>query len=418
MTQNRDTPSNAGRKAESSPSQLADSVLRLIWRERQISRAEIARQAVLSRSTVSEIVTGLLKKELVAEVGAGPSSGGRRPIVLEFQDDNRVILGVEMGGAHVAVALTNMRGRVVAWMVQEHPVRGDPVGTRALIRKMCDACLQIRGQGTNGLVGIGIAVASPMNPEDPQGLSDIVLPAWGGYTGFEELAEHYQVPVMSDNDANLGALAETWWGSGVGLDNLIYLKVGTGIGSGHIIKGEIFRGATGYAGEIGHVSLDMKGPRCVCGLRGCLVTYAGFKALMHCVEELRKDYPESVLAGTELSMDAIGKASLSGDPLALRVVQEVAESLGVVMAGVINLMNPSMVVVGGWLAGLGNLVLHPIQKIAQERTLMHSLAASKIRVSEMGAQCIAIGAATLVLKAALEDSRLIPAAAKTTEPQF
>ena len=201
------------------------------------------------------------------------------------------------------------------------------------------------------------------------------------------------------------------------MDNLIYLKVGTGIGSGHVIKGEIFRGATGYAGEIGHLSLDINGPRCACGLRGCLVTFAGFPALMNRVEELRKDYPNSVLAASELSVDSMGKASLAGDPLALRVVQEAAESLGVVMAGVINLMNPSMVVVGGWLAGLGNLILHPIQEIAQGRTLMHALVASKIRVSEMGAQCIAIGASTLVLKAALEDSRLIPAAAKMTEPQ-
>jgi predicted NBD/HSP70 family sugar kinase len=106
---------------------------------------------------------------------------------------------------------------------------------------------------------------------------------------------------------------------------------------------------------------------------------------------------------------------MQGDPMALRVVEGAAEALGVALAGVINVLNPAMVVVGGGLARVGDLLLRPIQEMAQERTLMHSLAASKIRVSEMGAQCIAIGAATLVLKAALEDSRLIPAAAKVPE---
>jgi hypothetical protein len=123
------------------PRPLADSVLRLVWRERRISRADIARQAELSRSTVSEIVGTFLPTGLVSEVGAGPSSGGRRPIVLEFQDGAACILGVEMGATHVAVALTDLRGRVLAWRQRGHAVRDDPTGTRALIVELCDACL-------------------------------------------------------------------------------------------------------------------------------------------------------------------------------------------------------------------------------------------------------------------------------------
>ena len=112
---------------------LADSVLRLIWQERTISRAEIARRADLSRSTVSEIVGALLPTGLVAEGGPGESLGGRRPIMLHFEDDACCILGVEMGASHVAVALTNLRGRVLHWELRDHPVRTDPEGTRALI---------------------------------------------------------------------------------------------------------------------------------------------------------------------------------------------------------------------------------------------------------------------------------------------
>jgi predicted NBD/HSP70 family sugar kinase len=405
------------RGSDSHPTQLADCVMRLIWSEKQISRAEIARQAKLSRSTVSDIVGGLLKKELVAEVGSGPSSGGRRPIVLEFQYDNRVVLGVEMGASHVSVVLTNLGGRVLAWEEKAHPVRTDPIGTRRLIRELCDRVLEQRGLGTCGLVGMGIAVPCPLDPEDPDKLSPVVLPAWEAHAGFDAFAHHFGVPVMVDNDANLGALAEAWWGSAAGLEDLMYLKVGMGIGSGHIIHGEIYRGSTGYAGEIGHVSIDPQGPPCVCGLRGCLVTFAGVPALLDRALALRKEFPESPLAADDLDIDieTIENAAMQGDPMALRVVEGAAEALGVALAGVINVLNPAMVVVGGGLARVGDLLLRPLQEMAQERTLMHSLAASRIRVSEMGAQCIAIGAATLVLKAALEDSRLIPAAAKVPE---
>ena len=417
MTQETPAPRQADRNFETPPNQLADAVLRLIWRERHISRAEIARQATLSRSTVSEIVGSLLKKELVTEVGAGPSSGGRRPIVLEFQDTTRVILGVDMGAAHVAVALTDLRGNVLAWREKEHPVRTDPTGTRALIRQLCDACLATRGQGSRGLVGIGIAVPSPVDPLHPGDLSEVVLPAWKAHAGFDELAAHYGVPVMVDNDANLGALAEVWWGAGVNVGNLIYIKVGTGIGSGHVINGEIYRGATGFAGEVGHLAIDPKGAPCVCGLQGCLVTFVGAAALVARAESLLQQVPESALVGQELTIESIENAALAGDPLAMLVAEEAAEHLGVAMTGVINLINPAMLVVGGSLARLGDLLLHKLREMAQGRTLMHSMTASKIRVSDLGPQSIAVGAATLVLKAALEDSRLLPEPANAMESQ-
>ena len=123
------------------PRPLSNSLLQLIWRERQISRAEIARKAELSRSTVSEIVGTLLPTGLIEEVGVGPSSGGRRPIVLQFRDDACSILGVEMGATHIAVALTDLRGHILCYEQRDHPVRSDPSGTRALIKELCEVCL-------------------------------------------------------------------------------------------------------------------------------------------------------------------------------------------------------------------------------------------------------------------------------------
>ena len=391
------------------PRPLADAVLRLIWRERKISRAEIARRAKLSRSTVSEIVGEILPTRLVAEVGAGESSGGRRPIVLEFQDRSCVILGVEMGAAHVAVALTDLRGRVLSWEFRDHPVRSDPEGTRALVAELCEACLRSSAKDRRPLVGIGIAVPSPLDPSQPDRLSRIVLPDWEGRLGLEDLAVRHAVPLqVVDNDANLGALAEHWWGAGRGVDDFAYIKVATGIGSGHVISGEIYRGATGVAGEIGHVVIDPNGEPCICGLRGCLVTLVGGQALETRAVALRSEYPESAHARSKPNIQEIETAALEGDPLALRVVREAAEHLGIAVAGLMNIMNPALVVIAGDLARLGNLLLDPLRETVSRRTLVSSVTAAEIRASDLGPRSVAIGAATLVLKEALADSRLFP----------
>jgi len=390
------------------PRPLADAVLRLIWQERRISRAEIARLANLSRSTVSEIVSEILPMGIVAEIGEGLSRGGRRPIVLEFQDDACVILGVEMGATHVVVALTDLRGNVLTWESREHPVRTDPPGTRQLIAQLCRDCLAAPAGAGRPLVGIGVALPSPVDPSHPDRLSTIVLPAWESRLGLDDLARHYGVPLMVDNDANLGALAEHWWGAGRGVDDLAYIKVAMGIGSGHVIGGEIYRGATGVAGEIGHLSIDPQGKPCICGLRGCLVTLVGGPALVARAAELGTEFPGSRLARQEISILDLENAALAGDALALKVAQEAAAHLGRAVAGLLNLMNPSLVIIGGDLARLGDLLLDPLRETVMSRTLVSSVAAAEIRSSDLGERAIAMGAATMVLKAALEDSRLFP----------
>lgn len=396
------------RAAPDQPRPLADGVLQLIWEQHQVSRADIARLAGLSRSTVSEIVGEILPTGLVAEVGEGPSRGGRRPIVLEFQDDACVILGVEMGGAHVAVALTDLRGRVLAWETRDHPVREDPEGTRRVVGALCARCLKVPAAINRPLVGIGVAVASPVDNTHPDRLSNVVLPAWEGRLDLDDLAKNYGVPLLVDNDANLGALAEHWWGLGTDVDNLAYIKVATGVGSGHIIDGEIYRGASGVAGEIGHISVDPGGKRCVCGLRGCLVTLVGGRGLEERAAELAADYPQSTLSGRKFTVLDIEDAALTRDPLALKVIREAAAHLGTSIAGLMNLMNPAVVVLGGDLSRLGELVLDPLRERVRSRTLAGPIAAAEILVSKLGPQSVAIGAATLVLKAALADSRLFP----------
>lgn len=391
------------------PRPLAHAVLRLIWQQQRISRAEIAQRAGLSRSTVSEVIAELLPTGLIREQGSGESRGGRRPIILEFRNDAAVILGVEMGGAHVGVALTDLHGKVVAWRSRSHPVRTDPQGTRALIAELCRECVA-EAADWRPLVGLAVAVPSPVDPSRPDRLSQTVMPDWQGRLGLDDLAAQLGVPLMVDNDANLGALAERWWGAGRGIDDFAYIKVATGIGSGYVINGEIYRGATGVAGEIGHLAIAPQGKQCVCGLRGCLVTVLGTQALIERCGELRTDHPDSLLPGRSLTIADLEAAALAGDPLACRVANEAAEYLGIAVAGLLNLMNPALVIIGGDLAGLGELLLEPVRETVRRRTLVSLVAAADLRTSVLGPQSVAVGAATMVLKEALQDCRLLAAA--------
>jgi predicted NBD/HSP70 family sugar kinase len=177
-----------------------------------------------------------------------------------------------------------------------------------------------------------------------------------------------------------------------------------------MIRGEIYRGATGVAGEIGHLAIDPNGEPCICGNRGCLGTLVGTQALVGRARALLPEFPASALHGVELTIAALEDAALADDPLALRVVHEAAQHLGVAVAGVLNLLNPGRVILGGGLSRLNERLLAPLREMVLRRTLVNSVAASDIRTSELGPRDIALGAATHVLDAALIDPRLFPGA--------
>ena len=387
---------------------LTRTVLNFVWERRESSRAEIARDSGRSRSTISDVVGRLLDTGLVAEVGSGESRGGRRPILVGFQDEAAVILGVDVGATHISVILTDLRGRTLAWRERAHTVHSDPKGAEAIIMALGEACMAEWGGDRSRLMGIGVAVPSPVDPGSPDRVSERVLPAWRGHGLLDRLDTVFGVPVFMDNDANLGAVAERWWGEAVGIDDFVYLKVATGVGAGLMIGGEIYRGFTGVAGEIGHMAVDPDGPECVCGNRGCLATLVGTRHLVDRARSLLEDFPDSVLAGSDPDIRAIEDAALCDDPLALQVVNEAALRLGIVVAGVLNLLNPGSVIIGGSLARAGARLLKPLREAVATRTLEDSAAASEIRTSELGERAVALGAATHVLVSALASPRLFP----------
>jgi len=381
---------------ESKP--LADYVLHLIWHKHQISRAEIARELGLSRSTVTEVVKELLNSGFVKEVGSGISSGGRKPIVLEFQNEARIILGIDIGATHVAATLIDLSGEVLAFVKQDHFVRTDPKGTRNLVFEICDAILSEIKNGSKRLLCIGVALPSPVDPNHPEWLSEVVIPAWRGHSEIDLLHRHFNVPVYVDNDANLGALAEHRWGAGRGVKDLTYVKLGYGVGAGFILNGEVYRGGTGIAGEMGHIPIKSDGELCECGLKGCLVTLVGGKAMETRVEELLSKYPDSMLADKLATLKNIEIAAGKQDALALQLFKETAEYVSIAITGWINMMNPRRVILGGDRKELQQQILNPIQVKIRDCSIVGSVDSTEVRTGELGEKAESMGAATLALE--------------------
>jgi len=379
-------------------------LLNLIWSEREISRAELARETGLARSTVSAIAAELLETHLVVELGAGDSSGGRRPIVLGFNDEAFGLLGIDMGATHVGVAVTNLRGQVRSWMKRPHDVRDDPAGTIALIDTLITEVLGATSWTQNKLLGIGLAAPCPIDPANPNQLSTLVLPAWSEHDLVGTLRTTYGLPVYLDNDANLGALAELWWGAGIDCDDLAFLKLATGVGGGFIVGGSLYRGAAGIAGEVGHLVLDPEGALCMCGMRGCLVTQVGTVALVSQAEHLLSMGLPSTLRGNAVSLATLLEAVHTNDAVACDVVRRAGRQLGVAIANLLNLMNPDRVVLSGGITRAGAGLTEPLIEMLRGRALFSARAKTQVLISELGASGVALGAATQVLAALLNET--------------
>ena len=382
-------------------------ILNLLWTEREISRADLARRTSLSRSTVSSIVTDLLSTSLVQEAHAGFSSGGRRPILLQFQDQSSFILGIELGATHVSCVLTDLRCNVRASWSAPAPVREEP---EVALKKMTMAVRSVLAAGgvhPSQVLGIGVAVPSPVDKERTGELLSLILPKWEGYNIASHLEDSFKRPVFVDNDANLGALAELWWGAGSAAKDLAYIKVATGIGAGLIMNGRIFRGSGGVAGEIGHTSIDPNGPQCICGLKGCLATLIGTPALLErAKDELRASGSDRPAPA---NIDELVTAALDGDPIAVEIIHYAGGKLGVGIANMLNLLNPEMVILGGGIARAGDLLLDAVRQPIVGLSLPASIHNAEIRTTGLSEWGIAVGAATLALEAALETPSLFPA---------
>jgi predicted NBD/HSP70 family sugar kinase len=376
-------------------------VLNLIRQAGSISRADIVRTTRLSATTVSALANVVLDSGFVHESGAGESSGGRPPILLQFDYAFRHVLGIDMGATHLTAVVMDLQGCVVARRFCKFDVLHDANGATAAMRELAAEVMAVAGLDAGRVLGLGIAAPAPLEGDALNRLSGVIAPEWAGRDLVAEMAQALDVPIYLDNDANAGAIAEKWWGEGRDYANLAYIKLGTGVGSGLIMKDEIYRGDGGTAGEIGHTTIDSSGPLCRCGNRGCLESFVGVPALIAEVRRLRGLGPAA-----DVTVEEITTSALDGDPVSRQVVVDAGNHLGIAIANLLNLFNPGLIVLGGELAAAGELLLQAVHDSVAGRAMPKAAREARITISRLGEDAVAMGAATLAMQNAFQPSNL------------
>lgn len=381
--------------------------LKLIWERSELSRAEISRITGMSRSTVSEIVAELIKFRFVYEKGAGNSCGGRRPIILKFNEDSYFMAGLEIGASHLEIALINLKGRLLAQQTINIDIDDKPNETLESAYQAIHALIATHNLNQSQFLGLGIALASPVNPKDEViKMSPEIRPAWQNYDIHHFFRSRFQTAVFIENDANMGALAEAWWGEHADKESLVFIKLGTGFGAGLVMNGQVFSGALGLAGEIGHMVIDYNSTLSLRGIKGCLAAYAGSAAILERTRQELQNFPSSSLNQEKLTIDAIVQANQAGDSLAGKIVEEMGRYIGLAVVNVINLLNPGAIILGGKFAEAGPKLFTSISKEISSRVLWPALAKTPVSPSRLTSQSVAIGAATQVLKQLLHGNLL------------
>lgn len=355
-----------------------------------MSRADLARGTGLSRTTVSSLVAELITTGHVTETTdrGQPHKGGsgRPPLLVALSTPHGGVAGVDIGHRHVRVAVADRAGVILVEDCADVDVDSQGANTLDLAATMVRTALQATGLGRDELQGVAMCVPAPLDRRHPR-ISTGILPGWHDLFPGEELQRRLGVPVFVDNDANLGALAEVERGAARGVADVVYVKVASGLGAGIVLGGRLHRGATGIAGELGHVQVGDGGPVCRCGNHGCLETLVSASRL---VEVLQPSYDEPLGVERLLELDEGGDADVR------RVLGVAGATIGRALADLCNSLNPQVVLLGGSLGTSPSLVdgiRAAIDRYAQPDTA----AAVRVVPGSLGDRAEIVGAVSLAL---------------------
>lgn len=364
------------------------------------TRAELALTTGLARSTVAARIDALIASGLVGAAGEANSSGGRPPSRFAFNPAARAVLAVDVGATHVIVAVTDLSGRVLAERRLAQDVAAGPEAVLSRVIKAGRALLEQAGRDPRDLAGVGIGLPGPVEHATGKPVKPPIMPGWDGFDVVPYVQRSLPVPVLVDNDVNIMALGERsahWPEHG----NFLFIKVATGIGSGIISNGELQRGANGTAGDLGHVRV----PRgddvlCRCGNYGCLEALASGPAVA-------RELAHEGLAA-EKGSDVL-RLVAEGNLQAIQALRQAGRDLGDVLATVVNLLNPSVIVIGGSLGQAGEHLMAGVREVVYRRSLPLATTHLRIAVSMAGDQAAILGASQMVTQFVLS-----PAAIETT----
>lgn len=315
----------------------------------------------------------------------------------------RWIAGVDVGGTNLRVGMVPFEGGTPAAVVQA-PTRpcGDPAAVVARIVAMIRESMA--GVGAEGVMGVGIGAPGPLDRN-----SGVVIETpnlgWRNVPIRDMVASELGLPAVLDNDANCAAFAEWWLGAGRGADRLIGLTLGTGIGGGVILGGEVYHGASDAAGEVGHMSVAFDGRLCACGSRGCVEAYASGPAIAaRAAEGIARGANSTLSALAEgdpvgITAETVCEAAAAGDHYAIHILTETARILGVALANLIHLFNPEVIVIGGGVAAAGESLFKPLRAEAERRAFRSATAVCRIVPADFPGTGGVIGAAGIFKRA-------------------
>lgn len=365
-------------------------VVDMLRRHGTASRSDLVRLTGLSRTTVTSLLGELQRRGLVVEEPEGPPRGGRgRPAaLLRLNATAGSALGIDFGHSHLRVAVADLASTVLAERAAELDVDAQAGAALDAAVQLAREVLDEAGVAPHEVVGVGMGLPGPIDGRTGEVGSSVILPAWQGLNAARELESRLHLPVAVDNDANLGALAEYVLGAGRGATALLYVKHASGLGSGLVLDGRLYRGASGIAGEIGHVQAHPDGPLCRCGNRGCVETVAAAGPLLDLLRPVH---------GPDLTVQGMLALVRDGDLGARRVVNDAGRAVGRVVADLCNQLNFDVVVVGGELSSAGDALLDGIREAVDRYALPNAAAAVEIRPAELGPRAELLGALTLVI---------------------
>jgi len=375
-----------------------------------LSRADLAVKTGLNKTTVSSLVEELITCHFVKEIGLTASAGGRPGVLLELNPSAGCIIGLEIGVGYLNVVLSDF---CASSLWKRQVMFGGSEGQHQTLNRVTALLRQAvrhSEQINTRLLGIGVAIPGLVDV-DSGALIYAPNLGWCDVPLGQLLSTKFNVPVYVDNDANAAALAEHYMGVARDENNYVYVAANVGIGVGIVLGGQVFHGASGYAGEAGHVTLDPGGPICHCGNHGCWERFASQSALIERVQ--RANQAAAVSLGSSpsetpepLSLQSVLDAAKQGSPVARCALEETGEYLGIGIANLVNTFNPDLIAFGGLLSLAEEFLTPVIQRTVQQRAMPCSREVARFVVSTFKDDACVMGGVAIVMHDILSRPRL------------